>query len=80
MIDDRCKELAQGLFDSIESDHFVVWYPPFDASFAQRALQISINLETRIHPILTEMFREPLGDAGLGCNPSDGRLDVYMPY
>ncbi|MCO6453407.1 MAG: hypothetical protein J5I90_21675 [Caldilineales bacterium] len=80
LITDRCKELAQGLFASIESDHFVIWYPTFDNSFWLRANQISINLEQRIHPILTDLFREPLGDAGLGCNPSDGRLDVYMVY
>ncbi len=80
LITDRCKELAQGLFIPLETDHFVIWYPPLDAAFAERALRISIALETRIHPILTEMFREPLSDAGLGCNPGDGRLDIYVPH
>ncbi|MCO6449638.1 MAG: hypothetical protein J5I90_02505 [Caldilineales bacterium] len=79
-ITDRCKELAQGLFVAEESEHFVVWYPPFDNGFAQRAIKISTDLEQRIYPILTDMFREPLPDAGLGCNPGDGRLDIYMPY
>lgn len=79
-ITDRCQELAQGLLVPLETDHFVIWYPPFDTSFAARALQISLDLEQRIYPILTEMFRQPLPDDGLGCNPSDGRLDIYMPY
>ncbi|MCL4832329.1 MAG: hypothetical protein KJZ86_07810 [Caldilineaceae bacterium] len=79
-IQDRCKELAQGLLVPLESEHFVIWYPPFDASFAERALRNSRNLEERIYPILTEFWREPLSDAGLGCNPSDGRYDIYMLY
>lgn len=79
-ITDRCKELAQGLLVPLESDHFVVWYPPFDDGFWLRAHEASINLEERIHPILTDLLREPLSDAGLGCNPKDGRLDVYMVY
>lgn len=79
-IDDRCQELAQGLLIPLASAHFVVWYPPFDHAFWLRANAISISLEERIHPILTDLLREPLSDAGLGCNPSDGRLDVYMPY
>ncbi len=80
LIEDRCKELAQGLLIPLESDHFVVWYPPFDNGFWLRANEISRNLEERIYPILTDLLREPLSDAGLGCNPSDGRLDVYVPY
>lgn len=79
-IDDRCRELAQGLLVPLASTHFVVWYPPFDNTFWLRANAISINLEERIYPILTGLLRQPLSDAGLGCNPSDGRLDVYMPY
>lgn len=80
LITDRCKELAQGLLVPLETDHFVIWHPPLDNRFAERAFQISVNLETRIYPILTGLFREPLSDAGLGCNPKDGRLDIYIPY
>ena len=79
-ISDRCNEVAQNLLIPLETDHFVVWFPPNDNSFWQRALAISTNLETRIYPILTDLLRVPLSDAGLGCNPSDDRLDVYMVY
>ncbi|QLQ04750.1 MAG: hypothetical protein HZY76_00650 [Anaerolineae bacterium] len=79
-ISDRCNEIAQNLLIPLETDHFVVWFPPNDNGFWQRAQQISASLETRIHPILTDLLRIPLSDAGLGCNPSDGRLDVYMVY
>lgn len=77
-ISDRCNEIAQGGLIPLETDHFVVWFPPNDNAYWQRALSISDNLETRIHPILTDLLRTPLSDAGLGCNPSDGRLDVYL--
>lgn len=78
LISDRCNEIAQGGLIPLETDHFVVWFPPNDNAYWQRAQQISASLETRIHPILTDLLRVPLSDAGLGCNPSDGRLDVYM--
>lgn len=77
-ITDRCNELAQGAFIPLESANFVVWFPANDSSYFQRAQAISADLETRIYPILTGLLRVPLSDAGLGCNPSDGRLDVYM--
>lgn len=77
-ITDRCNELAQGGLIPLESEHFVVWFPPNDNGYFQRAQAISADLETRIHPILTGLMRVPLSDAGLGCNPSDGRLDVYL--
>lgn len=79
-IGDRCNEVAQNLLIPLETDHFVVWFPPNDTGFWQRAQRISADLETRIYPILTDLLRAPLSDAGLGCNPSDGRLDVYMVY
>ncbi len=79
-ITERCQEVAENLLIPLETDHFVVWFPPNDNQYFQRALQISNNLEARIHPILTDLFRAPLSDAGLGCNPSDGRHDVYMVY
>lgn len=79
-ITERCQEVADDLLIPLETDHFVVWFPPNDNQFFQRALQISSDLEDRIYPILTDLFRAPLSDAGLGCNPSDGRHDVYMVY
>ncbi len=79
-IDDRCQEVAGDLLIPLESDHFVVWFPPSDDQFFARARQISADLEGRIHPILTSLLRQPLSDAGLGCNPSDGRLDVYLVF
>lgn len=79
-IDERCTEVADDLLIPLESDHFVVWFPPFDNPFFARAQQVSAALEGRIYPILTSLLRQPLSDAGLGCNPSDGRLDVYLVY
>lgn len=79
-ITERCQEVADDLLIPLETDHFVVWFPPNDSQFFQRALQISANLENRIYPILTDLFIEPKKDTGLGCNPSDGRHDVFMVY
>lgn len=79
-IDDRCQEVADDLLIPLESDHFVVWFPPSDNQFFARAQQISADLEGRIHPILTSLLRQPLNDKGLGCNPKDDRLDVYLVY
>lgn len=77
-IEARCQEIAQGLLIPLESEHFVVWYPPDDDSMWLRANRISFDLEARIYPTLTNLLRVPKSDAGLGCNPGDGRLDVYI--
>lgn len=79
-IDDRCQEVADDLLIPLVSDHFVVWFPPSDDQFFARAQQISAVLEGHIYPILTDLLRQPLNDKGLGCNPKDDRLDVYMVY
>lgn len=77
-IETRCQEIAQGLLIPLESEHFVVWYPPSDDAMWLRAQRASFDLEQRIYPTLTDLLRTPKGDAGLGCNPGDGRLDVYI--
>jgi hypothetical protein len=63
----------------LESDHFVVWYPPGDLGYWLWAQQTSQDLETRVYPTLTNiMGKTPKSDAGQACNPSDGRFDVYI--
>lgn len=79
LITDRCKEVAQGLLIPLESEHFVVWYPPNDLGYLLWAQQTSQTLEGRVYPTLTGlMSRTPKTDGGLGCNPYDARLDVYI--
>ena len=79
LITDRCKEVAQGLLIPLESEHFVVWYPPNDLGYLIWAQQTSQGLEGRVYPTLTGLMnRTPKTDGGLGCNPYDARLDVYI--
>ena len=79
LITDLCKEVAQGLLVPLESEHFVVWYPPNDLGYWAWAQQTSQGLEDRVYPTLTGLMkRTPKTDGGLGCNPYDARLDVYL--
>ncbi len=81
LITDLCQKVAKESFLSITSTHFRVWYPPGSASLAQDAQTALEQLEQRIHPTMTTLFNmQPKSDAGLGCNPGDDRLDVYIVY
>jgi hypothetical protein len=79
-IGDFCAEELEGVLAPLESAHFVVWYPTVDASYRITATQFISDLETRIYPVLTQRLRTPLDDEGSGCNPDDGRLDVYLTH